>query len=102
VSDHDKECEFMLSPPEVNRLELCRCQERSLRSRLADVETRMQAQTVLAVSYLNVITEQAGRLAAADALLREGCGYIDDVPDARSAYKDRVRAHLAAAREGEK
>jgi hypothetical protein len=73
-----------------------------LRSRLADVETRMQAQTVLAVSYLNVITEQAGRLAAADALLREGCGYIDDVPDARSAYKDRVRAHLAAAREGEK
>lgn len=37
------------------------------------------------------------RLAEAEALLREGCGYIDDVPDARSGYKDRVRAFLRPA-----
>jgi hypothetical protein len=57
---------------------------------------------VIAVAATRDNESLRSRLAAADALLREGCGYIDDVPDARSAYKDRVRAHLAAAREGEK
>ena len=46
--------------------------------------------------YEKKLCEVEARLAEAEALLREGCGYIDDVPDRRSAYKDRVRAFLAA------
>ena len=42
------------------------------------------------------LTESDALAAKAESLLREGCGYIDDVPDARSGYKDRVRAFLAA------
>jgi hypothetical protein len=42
-------------------------------------------------------------LAEAEALFVTGCGYIDDVPDGRAQYKDRVRAFLAAtAKEGER
>ena len=41
MSDHDRQCEFMLSPPDANRLGLCRCKERFLSAEVATLKARL-------------------------------------------------------------
>jgi hypothetical protein len=38
MSDHDNQCEAILMPVDHNRARMCRCEERSLRSRLAEAD----------------------------------------------------------------
>jgi len=68
--------------------------------RAADEIDRLNAQALELCAELSGLRRA---LAEAEALFVTGCGYIDDVPDGRAQYKDRVRAFLAAtAKEGER
>ena len=70
MSDHDNKCEFMLAPPDMNRLGLCLCKERALKARLVALEATLTdlASPDFMVKYRK-LERDAARLAEAIAVL---------------------------------
>lgn len=100
MSDHDNKCEFMLAPPDMNRLGLCLCKERALKARLAELEAertgtiheswqhKTHAELLEGLKWQGAITKSL--LASNDELqawLAEAKGLLEEIGDEWPAVK---------------